>query len=157
MSPFVLSVLKFTLLGLLYFFIYRAVRSVAVDLSSRRASRSPSTGRGMTGGKPKSKPARAGKAPSSVALHDPEAKKARTFRLSGALEIGRADACQIQLADTYASQHHARLSPRDGAWLLEDLGSTNGTYVNDHRVQAPVEVRAGDVIRIGKTALELRR
>jgi hypothetical protein len=154
-SPFVLSVLKFTLLGLLYFFIYRAVRSVAADLSGRRAAPSPSAGRDKSGGKPK--PARAGKAPSSVALHDPEAKKARTFRLSSALEIGRAEACQIRLEDTYASQHHARLSPRDGTWLLEDLGSTNGTYVNDHRVQAPVEVHAGDVIRIGKTVLELRR
>lgn len=155
MSPFVLSVLKFALIGLLYFFIYRAVRSVAADLSGRRPARSTSGERGRTARKPK--PARAGKAPSSVALHDPEAKKARTFKLSGALEIGRADACEIRLEDTYASQHHARLSTRDGAWLLEDLGSTNGTYVNDARVQTPVEVHAGDVVRIGKTILELRR
>ena len=155
MSPFVLSVLKFALLGLLYFFIYRAVRSVAADLSGRRPARSTSGDLGRTAGKPK--PARAGRAPSSVALHDPEAKKARTFKLSGALEIGRADACEIRLEDTYASQHHARLSPRDGVWLLEDLGSTNGTYVNEARVQTPVEVHAGDVVRIGKTILELRR
>ena len=156
MSPFVLSVLKYALLGLLYFFIYRAVRSVAADLSGRRAAPA-SAGRAGAASKPKPKPARAGKAPSSIALHAPEAKKARTFRLAGELEIGRADACQIRLEDTYASQHHARLSPRDGTWLLEDLGSTNGTYVNDHRVQSPVEVHAGDVIRIGKTVLELRR
>ena len=58
---------------------------------------------------------------------------------------------------TGGSQHHAKLSARDGTWLLEDLGSTNGTFVNDHRVTAPVEVHAGDVVKIGKTVLELRR
>jgi pSer/pThr/pTyr-binding forkhead associated (FHA) protein len=52
---------------------------------------------------------------------------------------------------------HARLSARDGAWYAEDLGSTNGTFLNDRRIQAPVEVHAGDVVRLGKTTLELAR
>jgi pSer/pThr/pTyr-binding forkhead associated (FHA) protein len=92
-----------------------------------------------------------------VVVHAGDSRRPATYRLAGALEIGRADACAIRLEDTYASQHHARLSSRDGGWILEDLGSTNGTYVNDRRVQAPVEVHAGDVVRIGKTVLELRR
>jgi hypothetical protein len=156
-SPFVLSVLKYTLLALLYFFIYRAVKSVAVDLSGRRAV--PSDGQGASAGKPerKARAVRGGKPPASVVVHAPDERKARTFRLSGPLEVGRAETCQVRLEDTYISQVHARLFARDGAWFVEDLGSTNGTYVNDHRVQAPVEVHPGDIVRIGKTLLELRR
>jgi pSer/pThr/pTyr-binding forkhead associated (FHA) protein len=52
---------------------------------------------------------------------------------------------------------HARLYGKNGAWYVEDLGSTNGTLLNDRRVEAPVEVHAGDVLKIGKTVLELRR
>lgn len=154
MSPFVLSVLEYALLALLYFFIYRAVRSVAAGLSAHPPTAAPGTAA-------PAKPARArpprGRPPSALVVHAPEERRPRTYRLSGPLEIGRAETCQVRLEDTYASLHHARISSRDGVWLIEDLGSTNGTYVNDHRISAPVEVHAGDVVRIGKTVLELRR
>ena len=85
---------------------------------------------------------------------------ARLVRLGGGFH-GEADApvmtCQVQLDDTYASQFHARIYRRDGSWFVEDLGSTNGTYLNQRRLTAPAEVRAGDRLRIGKTTLELRR
>lgn len=156
MSAFVLSVLKYALLVLLYFFIYRAVRSVAVDVSGRRA------GGRTTQMKSPSRPVAAkaskgGKAPAAVVVHEPEGDKPRTVRLSGQVDIGRADGCAIRLQDTYVSQVHARLAGKDGAWYVEDLGSTNGTYLNDRKVVAPVEVHAGDVVRVGKTVLELRR
>lgn len=156
MSPFVLSVLKYALLVLLYFFIYRAVRSVAVDVSGRRAG-----GRTTQMKSPSppvaAKASKGGKAPAAVVVHEPEGDKPRTVRLSGQVDIGRADGCAIRLQDTYVSQVHARLAGKDGAWYVEDLGSTNGTYLNDRKVVAPVEVHAGDVVRIGKTVLELRR
>jgi len=156
-SPFVLSVLKYALLALLYFFIYRAVKSVAVDLSGRRPASDGASGGAPGPRAPKAKPTRTGKAPTSVAVHAPDAKRPRTLKLSGSLDIGRAEACQVRLDDTYVSQHHARLSARDGGVFVEDLGSTNGTFLNDRRVQTPVEVRPGDVVRVGKTVLELRR
>lgn len=155
MSPFVLSVLKYALVALLYFFIYRAVRSVGADLAGRRAPAGQTAA--PRAQKAKAKPPRGGRAPTALVVHAPEARRPRTFRLSDGLEIGRAEACQVRLEDTYASQRHAKLSARDGAWMLEDLGSTNGTYLNDRRVGAPVEVHAGDVVKIGKTVLELRR
>ena len=70
--------------------------------------------------------------------------------------IARAEACQIRLGDTYISQFHARLFPRDGTWYIEDLGSTNGTYLNQRKLTGPSEVHAGDVVRLGKTTLELK-
>jgi hypothetical protein len=153
-SPFVLSVLKYALLALLYFFIYRAVRSVAVEISGRRVS--PARSSEQRGKRP-ARAASKGRSPSAVVVHEPDGARSRTVRLSGSTEIGRAESCAIRLEDTYVSQVHARLANANGSWTLEDLGSTNGTYVNDRRVGAPVVVHAGDVVRVGKTLLELRR
>jgi pSer/pThr/pTyr-binding forkhead associated (FHA) protein len=152
-SPFVLSVLKYTLLALLYFFVYRAVRSVAVEVVGRRT---PARREPAKRSAPK-QPSSRGRAPTSVVIHEPDGGKARTVRLSGAAEIGRAESCAIRLGDAYVSQVHARLSSANGAWTIEDLGSTNGTYLNDRRVATAVAVHAGDVVRVGKTVLELRR
>jgi pSer/pThr/pTyr-binding forkhead associated (FHA) protein len=92
-----------------------------------------------------------------VIVRDPDGNKVGTHKLSSALQIGRADACHIRPDDVYVSQFHARLYPKNGAWHIEDLGSTNGTYLNRQRVSGSAEVRAGDQVKVGKTTLELRR
>jgi pSer/pThr/pTyr-binding forkhead associated (FHA) protein len=74
-----------------------------------------------------------------------------------AITIGRADDSTLVLTDDYASARHARLVPHDGQWLIEDLGSTNGTYLDRAKVTGPTIVPPGAAIRIGKTAIELRR
>jgi pSer/pThr/pTyr-binding forkhead associated (FHA) protein len=71
--------------------------------------------------------------------------------------IGRADDSTLVLTDDYASSRHARLVPGEGAWMVEDLGSTNGTYLGQAKVARPTAVPLGAPIRIGKTVLELRR
>lgn len=152
MSPFVLSVLKYALLALLFFFVYRAVKSTASDVAGTRDRAAPSKRK-----EPKPTRSSRGRTPGTVVVHAPDGGKAGTFRLSGALDIGRADACAIRLEDEYVSQHHARIYAKDGAWWVEDLGSTNGTYMNERRVASPAEVHAGDTVRVGKTVLELRR
>jgi hypothetical protein len=152
MSPFILSVLKYALLALLYFFVYRAIRSTASDVAGRRSAPPAPEPRARS---PKGSPR--GRRPSSVVVHAGEGAKPATYRLNGATDVGRAASCSITLEDTYVSQQHARFTERDGAWYVEDLGSTNGTYVNDHRVNQPTQVHAGDVVRLGKTVLELRR
>jgi hypothetical protein len=153
-SPFVLSVLKYGLLVLLYFFVFRALRSVATDVGGKRRG---GTTKMRTPAAAPAKASKGGRPPAQVVVHDAGGDKATTVRLSGPTEIGRSNGCAIRLQDTYVSQMHARLADRDGAWYVEDLGSTNGTYLNDRRVQTPVEVHAGDVVRVGKTVLELRR
>lgn len=155
MSPFVLSVLKYSLLVLLYFFVFRAIRSVAVDVGGRK--RGATTQTRTPASASASKPTRGGKPPTQVVVHDPGGAKPITTKLLDSAEIGRGDGCAIRLQDTYVSQVHARLYPKDGAWYVEDLGSTNGTLLNDRRVDAPLEVHAGDVVKVGKTVLELKR
>ena len=156
MSPFVLSVLKYALLALLYFFVFRAVRSVALDIGGRRRDGATRPTRAPAPA-PAVRAPRGGKPPSQVVLHEPDAAKPRSVRLKGAADIGRSDRCAIRLDDTYVSQVHARLFDDNGAWYVEDLGSTNGTFLNDRKVEQKTEVHAGDVVKIGKTVLELRR
>ncbi len=155
MSPVVLSVLKYSLLVLLYFFVFRAIRSVAVDVGGRK--RGATTQTRTPAPASTAKPAKGGRSPTQVVVHDAGGGKPLTVKLREPAEIGRGDRCAIRLQDTYVSQVHARLYARNGAWYVEDLGSTNGTLLNDRRVDAPVEVHAGDVLKIGKTVLELRR
>jgi pSer/pThr/pTyr-binding forkhead associated (FHA) protein len=71
--------------------------------------------------------------------------------------IGRANDSTLVLTDDYASTKHARVFMRDGQWLVEDLGSTNGTFLDRAKVTQPTPVGTGTPIRIGKTVLELRR
>jgi len=148
--PFVLTVLKILLLLLLYFFLYRAVRSITADLYPR--------GRERRRREPRAARARSGRGrPGRVVVLGPEGKKVGTYRLEGPLQIGRDSTCEIRPPDTYISQVHARLAPRGDGWVIEDMGSTNGTYLNQRKVQVPTRIAPGDRIRIGKTVLEVRK
>jgi Inner membrane component of T3SS, cytoplasmic domain len=71
--------------------------------------------------------------------------------------IGRAPESTLVLDDDYASARHARIFPQDGGWLVEDLGSTNGTLIGSTRVEQPTRLEAGVPVRVGRTVLELRR
>ena len=152
MPPFVLTVLKIVLLVLLYFFVWRAVRAVTVDLYGGRERRTRPA-------QPKQRQPRRPRrgAPSKVVVLDEKGAKVGTHRLTGTLQIGRAPSCQIRPNDTYVSQMHAKISNRNGSWVVEDLGSTNGTYLNQRKVTVPTELSPGDRIRIGKTSLEVRK
>ena len=154
MPPFVLTVLKVLLLLLLYFFIYRAIRTIAADLyggrrRERRRTREP-------------RPARRGRIgrgePRQLVMIDGMGRKVSTHRLDGGtIQIGRDPSCQIRPDDTYISQRHARIARRGEGWVVEDLGSTNGTYLNQRKVAVPTRIEPGDRIRVGKTVLEVRR
>ncbi|MGZ4591171.1 MAG: FHA domain-containing protein FhaB/FipA [Actinomycetes bacterium] len=71
--------------------------------------------------------------------------------------IGRAAENTLVLDDDYVSGRHARLFPHEGAWVVEDLGSTNGTYLGRARLTSPMVVPVGSQVRVGKTVLELRK
>jgi len=70
--------------------------------------------------------------------------------------IGRDAGCHVTIPDGSVSHKHARVYHSDGEWYVEDLGSTNGTYVNDRPLTRPVVLRPGDVVGIGRSVLEAR-
>ncbi len=96
-------------------------------------------------------------AASLLVVLEPSALEGRQYSIVGDTTIGRAVGCNISLDDTYISQLHARVSPSGGGMLIEDLGSTNGTYLNRERVTAPVMGAVGDRIQVGGIVLEIRQ
>lgn len=159
MPEAILTVLKFCLLALLYLFVGWVARVVARELRvPAAAGPAPSPVRGATSTQAAQTPARkAGRAGGrGVRVLDPPELRGRTFVIGKEITIGRAGGCDITLADdSFVSHLHARLYVSSGETFIEDLGSTNGTYLNDEPVRDPAPVREGDLIRVGKTALEV--
>lgn len=149
MTPFALSALKYGLFALLFLFVWRSMRWAVRGLT---AEPSPLGRRRKKDGE--TAPAPAG--PTAVVVRPPDGKP-RSVKLGASMTIGRAPECDLLIDDTYASSQHARLFGKNGAWFVEDLGSTNGTFVNDQKLAAPAMVQPGDRIRVGTTVLELRR
>jgi pSer/pThr/pTyr-binding forkhead associated (FHA) protein len=166
MNPLTLDLIKLAFLAVLWLFVIAAVGVVRTDLfdqpaSPRRQRRAAKQGiRGAPPPPRPVKPARAGRSRST----------ARELVVTGGnlagttitladqqITIGRAGDATLVLTDDYASTRHARIYPQNGEWIVEDLGSTNGTYLDRQKVSAPTPLPVGVPIRIGKTVLELRR
>lgn len=168
MSELTVTLLRFGFLALLWIFVLAVVTAQGRDLriggklrtagaetrSRRDASRegdgerkAPSTGP-STGGT-RQRPQQL------VVLEGPLAGS--SFQLGAApVLLGRSPEATVPLEDDYASGRHARLFPQGSRWFLEDLGSTNGTFVNDHRLSRALAVDPGTQFRIGRTVMELR-
>lgn len=157
MSEELLNVLKLCLLALLYLFFFRVLRAVWVELNPPPlAERHAGGGAQAAAPAPKVSRRQARRVPTQLTIVDPAAQRGRTFSLASEMTMGRAGGCNISIPeDTYASQIHARIFSRDGQTWVEDLGSTNGTYVNQSRISATTPVRRGDLVRVGATTLEL--
>jgi pSer/pThr/pTyr-binding forkhead associated (FHA) protein len=96
-------------------------------------------------------------APTHVAITE-GANAGETISLDLApLLIGRGSDAQIRLDDDYVSTRHARIANSGDQWFIEDLGSTNGTYIGSTRLTQPTTLTLGTQVRIGKTTLELRK
>jgi pSer/pThr/pTyr-binding forkhead associated (FHA) protein len=152
----VLELLKYAFLAILYIFLARAVKAVYLELrpsTARRPAAQPAAA--PTSARPP--PKRSKKAPRKVAVIEGGNLKGKSFDLKDELIIGRADRCHLQLDDTYVSQVHARIFAKNDSFVVEDLGSTNGTYLNRRRITAPAELQRGDQVKIGKTIMEARK
>jgi FHA domain-containing protein len=147
----VLLVLKIAFLVLLYLFIWRIVRTASRDLRLPQESfiLAPSS---QAGAQPAPRGPITGRL---VVVKSPDLDEGMDFELDSAqLTIGRGGQNDIAIAtDEYASARHARFEPRrDGVWV-QDLGSTNGTYLNGMRLEHPKRLTQGDIVRIGETDL----
>ncbi len=153
MQGLILQISRIGFLILLWLFVYATIRALRYDLS-------------IAGGRPGSLGVLPGR---SRARAKPSRGSARYLVVTGGalsntrislgdqpLLLGRADDSTLVLTDDYASERHARLSRRGDDWYVEDLGSTNGTYLDRAKVTTAVRVPTNTPIRIGKTVIELR-
>jgi FHA domain len=148
-SSTLIQLLTLCLLALVYLFFLRVLRAVWVEVQPPRTGRrrARQRSRSSSGARP---------APGQLAVVLPAERQGYSYPLADEVTVGRAAGCAICVDDTYASQLHARIYRREGQVMVEDLGSTNGTYLNRQRVAGPTPVRAGDHLQVGSTVFEVR-
>jgi FHA domain len=170
MSELTLTVIRLGLVALLWIFVFSVVGVLRGDLYGTRV---------LTRRKPKAlpRPAREPVAkPPTARPVAPKPKRASGKRIPTTLAVtagsltgtavplketgvllGRNPECTLVLDDDFASGRHARIFRRDGSWFVEDLGSTNGTFLGSKLLTQPMPVEVGSTMRIGKTIFELRK
>jgi pSer/pThr/pTyr-binding forkhead associated (FHA) protein len=161
MNALTLTLIRLAFLAVLWLFVITAVGVVRTDLFGQSQSARKQKRQRQQARQRPAKPARPGRA----GRGDPHRLLVTAGALAGTslalteqqITIGRSNDATLVLNDDYASSRHARLFPQDGQWIVEDLGSTNGTYLDRQKVTQPTPVPTGVPIRIGKTVLELRR
>ena len=153
MDEQLLTILKLCLLALLYLFFFRVLRAVWAEIRGPKVAAAAPRQAAPTAKAVKKAERKA--LPVQLAIVEPAALKGRTYPLAEELTVGRAAGCQVTIDDTYASQIHARVFSRDGQLFVEDLGSTNGTFVNRQKVHGPQAFRRGDRLQVGNTVMEL--
>ncbi|WP_287153699.1 FHA domain-containing protein [Candidatus Solincola tengchongensis] len=139
--------LRYLFLALLYLFlafvvraVYRELRPAPPRLPARETSRTRRKGRRA-----------------ALVLLSGEGRRTRKeWEIVEELVIGRAPECSICLEDEFVSNLHARIYTLQDHYYVEDLGSTNGTYVNGRRINYPIELRVGDRIKVGRTLMEFK-
>jgi pSer/pThr/pTyr-binding forkhead associated (FHA) protein len=164
MNELSLTIIRVAFLAVLWLFVIAAIGVVRTDLlggpasngkrGKMRQAQAPRQARPQKPGKPP----RAGRGSARILVVTAGALKGTSLDLDQEqITLGRANDATLVLNDDYASSRHARIFPQDGQWIVEDLGSTNGTYLDRQKVTRPMPVPVGVPIRIGKTVLELRR
>ena len=156
-SPLAIQLMRFAFLALLWLFIYGMVRVIRTELRTSGAPKVTVTNRPKKARRTNSGENRLPRGALSQLIVTEGTLAGTRIALTGKpILIGRANDSTLVLTDDYASTRHARISETNNVWYLEDLGSTNGTYVGQTKVTGPIPLEAGVVIRIGKTAMELR-
>ncbi|MGW1157502.1 FHA domain-containing protein FhaB/FipA [Streptomyces sp. NPDC002513] len=170
MSELTLTVMRLGFLAVLWLFVIVAVQVIRSDLFGTRVTQRGSRrdgGRAQQAARPAGPPPQRQQpggsrqrrgAPTKLVVSE-GSLTGTTVALQGqTITLGRAHDSTIVLDDDYASSRHARIYPdRDGQWIVEDLGSTNGTYLDRTRLTTPTPIPLGAPIRIGKTVIELRK
>ncbi|MFJ6211987.1 FHA domain-containing protein [Streptomyces sp. NPDC092296] len=169
MSELTLTVMRLGFLAVLWLFVIVAVQVIRSDLfgtkvtqrAARRPATAPSPAQGARQQQPRPQPQQARQrrgAPTQLVVVQ-GSLAGTTVALQGqTITLGRAHDSTIVLDDDYASSRHARIYPdQSGQWIVEDLGSTNGTYLDRQRLTTPTPLQPGMPIRIGRTVIELRK
>ena len=164
MSELTLFLIRIAYLAILWIFVLSAVSVIRSDMFGARVA---DNGRAGNGRPAKAKPGKAPKpgrsrrgAPTHVVVVEGRNVGERVDLSQAPILIGRGSDAAIRLDDDYVSTRHARIAASGsdpGHWFVEDLGSTNGTYLGSVRLTQPTALTLGSQVRIGKTILELRK
>jgi pSer/pThr/pTyr-binding forkhead associated (FHA) protein len=156
-STLALQLMRFGFLALLWLFVLAALRVIRLDLRTsgqpRVATPPPARRRGKSDAYAAA-PARG--QPTHLLVTEGGLTGTRIGLTGAPVLIGRANDSTLVLTDDYVSTRHARISLQDGLWVVEDLGSTNGTYLGQRKIDGAVPLEVGVPLRIGKTVMELR-
>ena len=157
----VLTLLKYVFLAILYLFFMRVLRAVWVETREPKEALVPAVPPVPPPVPTGAIPAAGGAGPvgpEKMVVISPDSMKGMEFPLGSEVTVGRAGGCGVLLTDdTFVSQLHARVFRKDRDLFVEDLGSTNGTFLNGRKVTTPMTVRKGDRIQFGRTTVEVRK
>jgi hypothetical protein len=154
MSELTLTLIKLGFLAVLWLFVLSAVSVIRSDIFGTKAPPAPRQARSKPAAKSR-KPARG--VPTKLQVIDgPNAGQSVPLGDAPIL-LGRGTDAAIRLDDDYVSTRHARFATNGEQWFVEDLGSTNGTYLGSQRITSPIPIGIGIPVRLGKTIVELQK
>lgn len=154
MPEIVFFAVKIGFLTLLWLLVVFAVLALRADLFGGRPARVAAGPRPARGPRPHRE--RRGRRPAVLVVTEGALTGTKITLGAAPITVGRAEDSTLVLGDDYVSTRHARFVPRGDQWLVEDLGSTNGTYLDRSKISGPTLVPMGTPVRIGKTTIELR-
>lgn len=157
MSELALTLVRLAFLGLLWLFVLVTILVLRRDLRQPAETRPTGRARPVKAPKP-AKIARQEKVRGTKLVVTEGPLTGTVIPLNTAqVTIGRAPDSTVVIDDDYASSRHARVYPAEGAWVVEDLGSTNGTWIDRTRITTPTVLPVGVPLRVGRTTLQLQR
>jgi pSer/pThr/pTyr-binding forkhead associated (FHA) protein len=159
LSELTLVLIRFAYLAILWIFVLSAISVIRSDMFGARGPRREAARSERKAARPsRAKAAKPRRGDPRVVVIVEGGNSGEEVPLDGApLLIGRGNDAAIRLDDDYVSTRHARIGHSGDQWFVEDLGSTNGTYVGTSRITQPTAISLGTKIRIGKTIMELRK
>jgi hypothetical protein len=169
MSELTLTVIRLGLLILLWIFVFSVVGVLRGDLygtrvlthgkakPQRRPAREPVAKPPPRPATPKPSHAASRRVPATLTVTEGSLAGTTLSLMDTGVLLGRNPECTLVLDDDFASGRHARIFRRDGGWFVEDLGSTNGTFLGAGKLTEPMRLEVGSTLRIGKTIFELRK
>jgi pSer/pThr/pTyr-binding forkhead associated (FHA) protein len=149
-----LRALEVLVVALIWLFFFRVIRAVWVQVRPPSARGARAQAQAAAGPSAASR-GRAGKL--QLKVIEPPDRYGQAFEVGEEVTLGRAPGCGVRVEDAYTSSLHARLYRRNGSLWVEDLGSTNGTWVNAERIGTTAKLGKGDLLQVGGTVFEVSR
>ena len=160
MSELVLTLLRYGFLALLWLFILGVIATLRRDIYGVRVRKRGGGSQPVAPvnyGRPR-KPAKPRKGgPTKIVVTDGPLTGTTLPLGNASIIVGRSPDSALVLDDSYSSSRHARFFNSEGAWFVEDLQSTNGTFVHGHRIDSPIALKVGDRVTIGQTTFTMQR